>query len=98
MNIAKRHITIILSIVFICLVLLASCLVITENRHDCLGENCTICCVVERAKAVLYAFVVLSIFSLLLPVLSKTGSNHLLLSLKHRLLSTLILLKVKLSN
>ena len=96
MNGTKRTV-IIFSIVFVCLVLFASCVIVAERGHDCIGDKCTVCCVIDAVQRILYSSTVLAIATVLFLVL-KFYLNNIFLSLKKHLFSTLILLKVKLSN
>ena len=96
MNTTKRS-AIIFVIIFICLVLLAGCVIVAESGHDCIGDNCTICSVIDSAQKILHASTLLTVATAFLGLL-KFCFNFILLSNKKRLNSTLILLKVKLSN
>ena len=93
-----RKVAVLFSIMFICLVLFASCLIVAEYRHDCIGENCSICCVIDVAQRILDVSALLAVASVLFAVLLKFNFNYILVTLKKYLFSTLILLKVKLSD
>lgn len=98
MNNAKRNIAIAFSVIFICLVLFAGCLIVAEHQHECIGENCNICSVIDAAQELLGGMMLLAIASILFVVLFKFGFNYLLVSFKNFLFTTPILLKVKLSD
>ena len=96
MNATKRAATI-FGIVFICLVLLAGCLVAVEFGHDCIGENCAVCSNINLAQEILYALTLLATATIIIFVL-RFSFNFLTLLIKKRLFFTLISLKVKLSD
>ena len=86
-----------LSIIFICLVLFASCLIVAEYGHNCLGERCKVCCVIDAAQRFFEGLTVLAIAAIIF-VASKFSFYNILHFIKKYLFSTPILLKVKLSN
>ena len=94
----KRSVAIVFSVVFICLVLFASYFIVAERGHSCMGENCQICCVVDAVQKILGGLTLLAIASILFAVLLKFNFVYILISFKKYLFSTLISLKVKLSN
>ena len=96
MNGIKRT-AVIFSIIFICLVLFASCLIVAEYGHNCIGEDCQICTVVDAAQKLLQGAKVFAIATALYFV-AKFYLSYILLFIKKYLYSSLISLKVKLSN
>ena len=98
MKSTTRKAAIVFSVVFICLVLFSSCLIVAEHGHDCIGEDCNICSVIDAAQKILSGLSMLAIASILFVVLFKFGFNYILISFKKYLFTSLILLKVKLSD
>ena len=98
MNFSSKKAAIICSIVIICLVLFANCLIIVEHGHDCIGENCNVCCALDAAEKVLGGFVLLAIIYLLIAKALLRLVRHALTVFKKYFHSTLIFLKVKLSD
>lgn len=95
---AKRNAAIVFSVVFICLVLFSSCLIVAEHGHECIGDDCNICGVIDAAQKLLGGLMLLAIASILFVVLFKFGFNYIIVSFKKYFFHTLILLKVKLSD
>lgn len=50
---AKRKIAIILSAVFIFIFLSANLVLVTQSAHECIGECCSVCCVLRAAEQTL---------------------------------------------
>lgn len=97
MNGCRRSSAIIFSVIFICLVLLAGCLIVAEYGHDCLGEKCNVCCVIDAAQKLLDGLTAVLLVAILF-VASKFNFHNFLRFIKKYLFSTPILLKVKLSD
>lgn len=95
MNGAKRRTAIVFSIVLICLILSASCLVV--HGHECLGENCNVCCMIDAAQRLLGGMTVLAL-SILIAVLLKFCLHYFLIFIQKYPFSSLISLKVKLTD
>ena len=98
MKSCRRSSAIIFSVIFICLVLLAGCLIAAEYGHNCLGEKCKICCIIDAAQKLFDGSTVLAIVVAILFVASKFIFYNILHFIKKYLFSTPILLKVKLSD
>ena len=94
---ATKRIATVFGIVFICLVLLASCLVAAEMGHDCIGENCAVCSNINLAQEIIHSLALLAIAAIFVLTLI-FSFNSLSTFVKKRLFFTLISLKVKLSN
>ena len=94
----KRSVAILCSVIFMCLVLFASSLIVAEYGHDCIGDNCNVCCVIDAAQKILGGFTLLLLASILFAVLLKFNFDYILITFKKFLFTTLILLKVKLSD
>ena len=96
MNGAKKKSIVILGVALICLVLLASCVVVAEHAHICIGENCNACSVIEAMQKFL-ASLLLTVASILL-ALTLFNVSYIHSTLKKFSFFTLISLKVKLSR
>ena len=96
MNGTKRT-AIIFGIVCICLLLFACCFVVVNLAHDCVGENCITCSLIEFAQRTLDAVAVMATVYILF-VASKFNFYNFLHFIKKYLFSNPISLKVKLSN
>lgn len=94
----KRSVAILFSIVFICLILFASSFIVAEYGHDCIGENCNICCVIDAAQKILGGLTLLLAASILFAVLLRFNFSYIFITFKKFIFTTLILLKVKLSD
>ena len=98
MKSTKRSAALIFSVVFICLVLFANCLIVAGYDHDCVGENCIVCYVINTAKKILGGFTLLALSSMLFAVLLKHKLYNALNYYKQFFSFSLFSLKVKLSD
>ena len=96
MNGTKRK-AIIFGIVFICLVLFAGCLIAAKIGHDCIGDNCTVCGVIDLAQTLFSGVTLLAVATVFILAL-RFCINFISFFVRNRLFYTLILLKVKLSD
>lgn len=97
MNRTVKRVALIVCVVFVCLVLLASCFVFVKHGHECVGNNCNVCSVIDAVKKILDGLTVLALSATLLVVV-QFGIDNFSLFFKKSIVSTLISLKVKLSN
>ena len=98
MNFSNKKAAIIYSVVLICLVLFANCLIVVGHGHDCIGENCNVCSALDAAERILGGFVLLAIIYLLIAKALLRLVRHALTVLKKYFHSTPISLKVKLTD
>ena len=92
---AKKKATVVLCVVLICLVLLASSLIVAEHAHVCVGEKCNVCSVIDAVQKLVASLMAITVSSILLTLIHFNFSA--ILDFKNYFF-TLISLKVKLSN
>ena len=98
MKFSAKKIAITLCIIFVCLVLLSSGFVVAKHGHDCIGKDCNVCCLIDAAQKILGGLLLLAVVSSIFAATVNFGIKYSLFVLKQYSQSSLILLKVKLSD
>ena len=98
MKISVKKIAITLCVIFVCLVLLSSGLIVVKHGHACIGKNCNVCCLIDVARKILAGLTLLAVASSIFAAAVKSGIRRSLFVFKQRFQSSLISLKVKLSD
>ncbi|MGN1419434.1 MAG: hypothetical protein ACI4W6_08910 [Acutalibacteraceae bacterium] len=94
----KRLVAVILAVSVLFAMLFSVCFIATESAHNCVGENCPICCHINDCKEAVKTLASAAVAVLLAAVITYTA---VLVSAEHLTLfgfPTLISLKVKLSD
>ena len=94
---AKRAVAVIISILFVSVMLFSHIFIIAEADHDCVGESCHICRVIEVAENTVKSTSTAATSTVALFAALFLLINLINFSCKFNFLSTLITLKVKLS-
>ena len=98
MKLSTKKVAITLCIIFICLFLLSTGLIVVNHGHDCIGKNCNVCCFIETARKILSGLTLLAVATSFFAAAVNSGIKHFLFVLKKYFQSSLISLKVKLSD
>lgn len=98
MKSANKRVAIFFGVILICLIISTSCLVVCQLGHDCIGENCSVCCVIETATKLLSGALLFAVACALVVALSSFSFKRFLSVFKQFFNFTLISLKTKLSN
>lgn len=49
----KRIAALVLAVLVLCALLVSECFLAAESDHDCTGDNCAVCCVLNACQSVL---------------------------------------------
>ena len=98
MKSSTRKSAVVFCILFVCLVLLSSGLIFAKHGHECIENNCNMCCLIDAAQKILGGLTLLAAASSILAATVNFGVRRFLFVLKQSFQSSLISLKVKLSD
>lgn len=93
----KRFLALVLTLVFCFAAIFSVYFTAVEAGHDCVGENCAVCMVIEAIKVVSDS-VLLLLVSLILCVVASKKLHSEYICARNSHSTTLISLKTKLSN
>lgn len=86
------------SVIFICLIVLATCFVFVGIGHDCIGESCKICFFIDTESKLLKSVALLAVACALISAAFIFNFKRIFFFVNDFFQSSLISLKTKLSD